>query len=287
MSQQDEASFFVRGFVPRIFLLRRMFMKKLAVVISVILLLSTLFGCSVDDLDVSSNLSEETLDVESVVSQLVEETTAESSEEISSEGSTETSDLESSEDISSEESVEESSEEVSSQHQHTFSEATCTQPKTCECGETEGNPLEHKWGKATCKVLKTCSVCGVTEGEYAEHSWEKATCKAPKTCSVCGKTEGNALNHQWSAASCTRAATCALCGKTSGEPKGHTYYDGKCTSCGEKDPSYTSSEQMVWIPTKGGTKYHSNSACSNMNGPIYVTISEAKRKGFTACKKCY
>ena len=137
---------------------RRTFMKKLAVVVSVILLLSTLFACSVDNFDISSNVSEE----------------------------------------------------VSSQHQHAFSEATCT-----------------------------------------------------------------------------KASVCKLCGNTNGEPKGHTYSNGKCISCGEKDPNYTSNEKMVWIPTISGKKYHKNSACSNMNGPRQVTISEAQRLGFTPCKKCY
>lgn len=46
-------------------------------------------------------------------------------------------------------------------------------------------------------------------------------------------------------------------------------------------------EEMVWIPTHGGKKYHSKSSCSNMKDPEKVTISQAKEKGFTACKKCY
>lgn len=44
---------------------------------------------------------------------------------------------------------------------------------------------------------------------------------------------------------------------------------------------------MVWIPTKGGKKYHSHEDCSNMNGPRQVSVEEAERLGFTACKKCY
>ena len=44
---------------------------------------------------------------------------------------------------------------------------------------------------------------------------------------------------------------------------------------------------MVWIPTKGGKKYHSKATCSNMSEPDYVTIEEAERLGFTPCKKCY
>ena len=46
-------------------------------------------------------------------------------------------------------------------------------------------------------------------------------------------------------------------------------------------------EEMVWIPTHGGKKYHSKSTCSNMKDPEKVTLSQAKEKGFTACKKCY
>ena len=43
---------------------------------------------------------------------------------------------------------------------------------------------------------------------------------------------------------------------------------------------------MVWIP-RTGKKYHSNQKCSGMKNPSYVTIEEAKRLGFTPCKKCY
>ncbi len=45
-------------------------------------------------------------------------------------------------------------------------------------------------------------------------------------------------------------------------------------------------EQMVWIPTKGGKKYHKKQSCSGMKNPAQVTISTAKSRGFTACKKC-
>lgn len=48
-----------------------------------------------------------------------------------------------------------------------------------------------------------------------------------------------------------------------------------------------SSERIVWIPTRGGTKYHKTNTCSNMIEPYDVTISEAIELGFTACKRCY
>lgn len=45
-------------------------------------------------------------------------------------------------------------------------------------------------------------------------------------------------------------------------------------------------EPIVWIPASG-SKYHSNSSCSNMNNPTQVTLSEAQNMGLTPCKKCY
>ncbi len=52
------------------------------------------------------------------------------------------------------------------QHQHTWVEATCEEPKHCQsCGATEGEPLLHTWEDATYTAPKTCSVCGATEGE--------------------------------------------------------------------------------------------------------------------------
>ena len=46
-------------------------------------------------------------------------------------------------------------------------------------------------------------------------------------------------------------------------------------------------QSWVWIPTDGGKKYHTNSGCSAMENPIYVTIEDAKARGFDACGKCY
>ena len=96
-----------------------------------------------------------------------------------------------------------------------------------------------------------------------------------------------AHTHSYSAATCTTPKTCTGCGSAEGSALGHGFANGVCSRCGAKDPSFAT-EQMVWIPTKGGTKYHSNSSCSGMIDPLQVTISEAARRGFnSACKKCY
>lgn len=44
-------------------------------------------------------------------------------------------------------------------------------------------------------------------------------------------------------------------------------------------------EIYVWIP-QSGKRYHDSKGCSGMQNPKYVTISEAKRLGYTACGTC-
>ena len=117
------------------------------------------------------------------------------------------------------------------------------------------------------------------------HSYNAATCTTPKTCS-CGATEGKANGHNWKDATCSDPKTCTVCGKTSGLTAGHKFSNGKCTTCGKADPDYNH-ETMVWIPTNGGTKYHTHAGCSNMEDPEQVTQSEAESRGFTPCKRCH
>lgn len=104
-------------------------------------------------------------------------------------------------------------------HEHTWVDATCTEPKTCsECREVEGEVLEHTWVEATCAEPKHCSACEETEGEPLEHTWVEATCAEPKHCNVCGETEGNPLEHTLTEANYQQAATCEVCGESVGEP---------------------------------------------------------------------
>ena len=53
-------------------------------------------------------------------------------------------------------------------------------------------PHEHSWSDATCTEPQKCS-CGATQGSASGHSWQDATYEAPKTCSKCGATEGGKL----------------------------------------------------------------------------------------------
>ncbi|MBR7132717.1 MAG: hypothetical protein IKD04_04220 [Clostridia bacterium] len=117
------------------------------------------------------------------------------------------------------------------------------------------------------------------------HSFSEATCTSPEECS-CGATSGSALGHSFTAATCSTPETCEVCGLTEGSALEHKYTNGVCVYCGAKDASY-SSETLVWIPTRGGKKYHRNSGCSNMIDPEQVTKTEAINRGFGACGRCY
>lgn len=46
-------------------------------------------------------------------------------------------------------------------------------------------------------------------------------------------------------------------------------------------------QRWVWIPTNGGTKYHSKSSCSSMDNPKRVTYREAVSLGYDSCGRCY
>lgn len=116
------------------------------------------------------------------------------------------------------------------------------------------------------------------------HNFSDATCSDPGRCD-CGETHGDALGHIWNAATCIAPKTCTVCGKTTGKLAAHQYSGGACTVCGNEAPS--SSGDTVWIPTKGGKKYHAKASCSNMIDPEKVTKDEAEDLGFGPCKRCY
>ena len=81
-------------------------------------------------------------------------------------------------------------------HTHSWSDATCTEPSKCSCGETQGEALGHTWADATCEAAKTCSVCGATDGEALGHTpGAAATCIAAQTCTVCGAELVAKLGH--------------------------------------------------------------------------------------------
>lgn len=50
--------------------------------------------------------------------------------------------------------------------------------------------------------------------------------------------------------------------------------------------SNENNETYVYV-SSSGSKYHSNSSCSNMKNPSKITKTEAESRGLSPCKKCY
>ncbi len=64
-------------------------------------------------------------------------------------------------------------------HVHSWSSATCTSSKVCECGETSGSKLEHDFGNNN----KTCSRCGMGNPNYtAPHTHGYSPMITQATC---------------------------------------------------------------------------------------------------------
>lgn len=75
---------------------------------------------------------------------------------------------------------------------------------------------------------------------------------------------------------------------TSSKPKNSSgTSDSKSSTKKASSTAYKKVGIMVWIPTNGGKRYHSNSSCSGMINPRRVDLGEAKALGFTACGRCY
>lgn len=111
----------------------------------------------------------------------------------------------------------------------------------CACGH------EHEWTEATCTEPRTCSACGETEGEALGHSWAEATCTEPRTCSVCGETEGEALGHTVEEWTVTKEASCSETGLE----------EGQCQTCGETVEQETEKTEHIpgdWIVQEAPTE---------------------------------
>lgn len=71
-------------------------------------------------------------------------------------------------------------------------------------------------------------------------------------------------------------------GESASDHAGHSQ-----SSAGVTVPASEQGENLVWIPTNGGTKYHTSAKCCNMKNPIQVTLETALTNGFTPCKRCH
>ena len=74
-------------------------------------------------------------------------------------------------------------------HTHTFSQATCTEPAKCSCGETQGTALGHN-EVVDSAVSATCTTAGKTEGKHCSRC--NTVIVAQTTIPATGHTEPNA-----------------------------------------------------------------------------------------------
>ena len=138
------------------------------------------------------------------------------------------------------------------EHVHAFSDATCTAPKTCECGATEGEALGHTI-VADAAVDATCTKTGLTAGEHC------SVCDEVITAQETIPAKGHSYEATVTAPTCTEEGytthACA-CGDSHTDSKvaatGHRFVDGKC-KCGANDPGYKphkhSYKAVVTAPT--------------------------------------
>ncbi len=142
------------------------------------------------------------------------------------------------------------------EHTHVFSDATCTAPKTCECGATQGNPKGHSYEDVV--TAPTCTEAGHTTHTCAcGDTYTDSTVNAlghmyiNGTCKTCGTVDPDGVTHTHSYDSVVTAPTCTTAGYTThtcacGESYtdnaidalGHDYENGVCGVCGEADPDY-------------------------------------------------
>jgi hypothetical protein len=167
--------------------------KTIGIIVLVVLMFATFPN---SDTTTNSNVSNESSvpvaqgsNIESVIessAEVVDELTSqpaiEPSVEITTESATQ-SKVESITEHSTESTTESKTEASKAEHIHKYKAATCTVPKTCSCGKTEGEANGHKWKKATCVAPKTCVICNKTSGSIVGHKFSDGE------CNICGKAD--------------------------------------------------------------------------------------------------
>lgn len=132
---------------------------------------------------------------------------------------------------------------------HDYSPATCTKPKTCDCGATSGKPKGHNYSEATCTARAKCKVCGTTTGRPKGHNYKVTTIKEATTtsegtrqykCKNCGKTYTETISKKESpSTSSNNTCTHSYTGKVTVEATCKS--DGKIVyTCSKCKNSYTS-----------------------------------------------
>ncbi len=155
--------------------LQKFIRGKLKVAIVIVLALLTIFTAPTSDSDVTDNIPT------SVTDEYTTAPTTESTTEITTEPAT----TPTTEPTTAPTTEPTTAPTTEPPHTHNFSSATCTAPKTCSCGATEGSANGHNWKDATCTSPKICATCNETSGSATNHNYSNGK------CTVCGGKDPN------------------------------------------------------------------------------------------------
>lgn len=118
----------------------------------------------------------------------------------------------------------------------------------------------------------------------AAHSSEPAPVPTSDTASAPAPTTAPSPTPEPVQESAPASTTAPVTSTPSAQPSSGT---GGTQGGGVSVPSPESGGNLVWIPTNGGTRYHSHSGCSGMIDPIQVSVETALANGFTRCGRCW
>ena len=118
----------------------------------------------------------------------------------------------------------------------------------------------------------------------AAHTSEPAPVPTSDTASAPAPTTAPSPTPEPVQESAPASTTAPVTSTPSAQPSSGT---GGTQGGGVSVPSPESGGNLVWIPTNGGTRYHSHSGCSGMIDPIQVSVETALANGFTRCGRCW
>lgn len=153
--------------------------------------------------------------------------------------------------------------------------------------------------KATCKVtVKKRSVKSVKLNRTKVTIYLGDTLNLKATVSPSDATNKKVT---WKSGN-TKVASVSSSGKVTGKGSGKTTVTvtaadgGKKAACTVVVKKYykvpgsdisVAVNTPIWIPVRGGTKFHIKPNCSNMKNPDEVRVRTAVKRGFEPCKKCF
>ncbi len=152
--------------------------KIIALILAIILMFSVATGVPETDIDTSSDMS-------STISQVIETSSEEKTATTSSLQSDTSSKVIESDKETEDNELKNNSSVESETHIHVFTNATCTVPAQCSCGETNGLANGHSWSNATCEMPKICTVCQAKDGVAEGHKYLNGS------CTICGAQDFN------------------------------------------------------------------------------------------------